>query len=230
MNRAILLGAATTAFLGTAAAMLLVPRTEASAPLPSPAGSPASTPVPQTELRFERQNPVPVGTVTSATIAAAQSKGREIISLGGGCFWCIEDDLRRTKGVFATEVGYQGGNTTNPTYKLVGTGTTGHVEVVKVEFDPKVLPLDSLLRRFFSVHNPTQGDREGPDYGPQYRSAVFFYSPAQKQTAQKVMADVEKGLGTRLTTRLEEARTFWRAEEYHQQYYQKQGIQKDGAE
>jgi methionine-S-sulfoxide reductase len=220
MNRAILLGTATLAFLGTAAAMLFSPRSEA--PEPTREAEP--------QARFERQNPVPVGTVTAATLVAAQSKGREIISLGGGCFWCIEDDLRRTKGVLATEVGYQGGSTTNPTYKLVGTGTTGHVEVVKVEFDPKILPLDRLLRRFFSVHNPTQGDREGPDFGPQYRSAVFYYSPAQRQAAQKVMADEEKRLGIRLTTRLEDARPFWRAEEYHQQYYHKQGIQKDGAE
>jgi peptide-methionine (S)-S-oxide reductase len=172
---------------------------------------------------IERQNPLAVGTKTATTASAAKAKGTEIASFGTGCFWCSEDDLRRTKGVLATAVGYQGGRTSNPTYKQVGQGDSGHVEVTKFEFDPKVVSYRTLVVRFFEIHDPTQGNRQGPDIGEQYRSVIFTYSPEQTKIAQEVLKKTQKKLDRKITTTIEAAPPFWRGEDYHQQYYQKKG-------
>lgn len=174
------------------------------------------------EAPIQKQNPVPVGTKTPATLEAAAARGLDLASFGGGCFWCVEDDFRRTKGVTASEVGYQGGRTASPTYETLKG--SGHVEVARFAFDPKVISYRTMVQRFFAIHNPTQGNQEGPDVGEQYRSVVFVHSPQQRKIAQEVLNEVQKTLPVKITTTIEDAPRFWRAEEYHQQYYQKKGF------
>lgn len=165
----------------------------------------------------------PVGILPAKTLEDAKKKGHEIATFGGGCFWCTEDDFRRTKGVISTEVGYSGGHTKNPTYEEVCKHTTGHVECTKLEFDPKVISYEQVVRKFFQIHDPTQGNRQGPDFGEQYRSVVFTHSDEQMKIANKVRDDVQKTLTKKITTTIEKAPIFYRAEEYHQQYFEKQG-------
>jgi peptide methionine sulfoxide reductase msrA/msrB len=140
----------------------------------------------------------------------------------GGCFWGIEEGMRRAKGVIETEAGYIGGVTPNPTYEQVKTGTTGHAEAVRVVFDPRRISYRELARLFFEIHDPTQVDRQGPDVGTQYRSAVFYASDFQRDTAAELI-DILRRRGYRVATKLEPASRFHPAEEYHQQYAQKSG-------
>jgi peptide-methionine (S)-S-oxide reductase len=144
----------------------------------------------------------------------------EFAILGGGCFWGMEDLLRRIPGVISTEVGYAGGRTESPTYIQVKTGTTGHAEVVKIEFDPKQVSYEALLVEFFKMHDPTTANRQGNDIGTQYRSIIFYFSDAQKTEAEKMMARVNKSnaWGARVTTELQQAGSFTKAEDYHQDY------------
>ncbi len=151
--------------------------------------------------------------------------GMETALFAMGCFWGAERKFWETKGVFSTAVGYAGGYTPNPTYREVCAGRTGHAEVVSVTFDPKVVSYESLLKIFWEDHNPTQGMRQGNDVGTQYRSAIYWSSPAQKKAAeasrdayQKVLA--AEGYGS-ITTELQEAPPFYFAEDYHQQYLAK---------
>jgi len=109
----------------------------------------------------------------------------EKATFGAGCFWDVEETFRKTKGVTETAVGYSGGTTKNPSYEQVCTGTTGHAEVAQVKFDPKIVSYDKLLDLFFRAHDPTQLNRQGPDVGEQYRSVIFYHSPAQKKAAEK---------------------------------------------
>ena len=142
------------------------------------------------------------------------------ITLGGGCFWCIEAVFQEMKGVQELVSGYMGGNIPNPTYREVCLGSTGHVEVVRVTFDPEQSSLREILAVFFTVHDPTTRDRQGNDEGPQYRSAIFYNSEEQKQLAAEVMRDLEM-LGIysdRIVTELRPAEHFWPAEDYHQNY------------
>jgi len=145
---------------------------------------------------------------------------------GAGCFWGVEAAFRRVKGVKSTAVGYAGGNLKNPTYHDVCTGTTGHAEVVQVEYDPAVTAYDDLLTVFWENHDPTTLNRQGPDVGTQYRSAIFFESPEQQAAAVASKERLEKsGRYKRpIVTRIEPATQFWRAEEYHQQYLEKRGL------
>ncbi len=140
----------------------------------------------------------------------------------GGCFWGIEEGMRRVKGVISTETGYTGGATANPTYEQVQTGTTGHVEAVRIVFDPRVVSYEDLGRRFFEMHDPTQVDRQGPDVGTQYRSAIFYLSDHQREIARRLI-DILRARGWRVATRLEPASRFHRAEEHHQQWIEKSG-------
>lgn len=143
------------------------------------------------------------------------------ITLGGGCFWCIEAVFQEMIGVESVVSGYMGGHVDNPTYQEVCLGGTGHVEVVQVTFDPEQSSLREILAVFFTVHDPTTRDRQGNDEGPQYRSAVFYNSEEQKQLAAEVMRDLEM-LGIysdRIVTELRPAEHFWPAEAYHQNYY-----------
>jgi peptide-methionine (S)-S-oxide reductase len=149
----------------------------------------------------------------------------EKATFGAGCFWGVEETFRNVKGVLSTSVGYAGGAQENPTYQDVCTDRTGHAEVVEVEFDPSKVSYDQLLDVFWSNHNPTTINRQGPDVGTQYRSVIFYHSPEQQSAAK---ASKEKLENSRrfirpIVTRIEPASTFWRAEEYHQRYLQKRG-------
>jgi peptide-methionine (S)-S-oxide reductase len=149
----------------------------------------------------------------------------EKATFGAGCFWGVEETFRKLKGVTSTAVGYAGGTKDNPTYEDVCSHETGHAEVVEVEFDPAEISYDELLDVFWSSHNPTTLNRQGPDIGRQYRSVVFYHSSQQKEAAEAAKAKLEKsGRFTRpVVTGIEPAPQFWRAEEYHQRYLEKRG-------
>lgn len=147
----------------------------------------------------------------------------ETITLGGGCFWCVEAIFQDLKGVSKVVSGYTGGKVANPTYEEVCSGTTGHAEVVEVTFDPKVVALADLLRIFFTTHDPTTLNRQGNDYGTQYRSSIFPRNPEQKKIAEDVIAEVSKAKiwRNRIVTTIEPFKVFYPAEEYHQNYYKR---------
>lgn len=145
----------------------------------------------------------------------------EVATLAGGCFWCLEAIFDELAGVTRVESGYAGGHTRNPTYQEVCTGTTGHAEVVQVTFDPTTITFDDLLRVFFTIHDPTTLNRQGPDAGTQYRSAIFYHSAEQKATAERIIAEVERDGVWRdpIVTELVPFTELWRAESYHDDYY-----------
>lgn len=159
----------------------------------------------------------------SAVVAATPEK--EKATFAAGCFWGVEEVFRTIPGVISTTVGYTGGRTENPTYEEVCTDRTGHAEAVEVVYDPAVITYAQLLRRFFEYHDPTTIDRQGPDIGTQYRSAIFYHSPAQREAATAAKAQLEKSKMFRrpIATAIEPAATFYPAEEYHQKYFLKQG-------
>lgn len=146
----------------------------------------------------------------------------EIITLGGGCFWCLEAVYRETDGVVSAVSGYMGGVSPNPTYKQVCTGASGHVEVVQVTFDPSLITRRDILEIFFVIHDPTTLDRQGNDVGPQYRSVIFYHSPEQKAAAEEIIAELtnQNAYGRPIVTAIEPATIFYRAEEYHQNYFE----------
>ncbi|MBD0325727.1 MAG: peptide-methionine (S)-S-oxide reductase MsrA [Pyrinomonadaceae bacterium] len=150
----------------------------------------------------------------------------EKATFGAGCFWGVEAAFRQIKGVTATAVGYAGGTFDNPTYKDVCSGRTGHAEVVEVEFDPAVVSYEDLLKVFWENHDPTTLNRQGPDVGEQYRSAIFYHTPEQEAVARASKAALEESGTYRrpIVTEITPASTFYRAEEYHQQYFEKRGI------
>ena len=150
---------------------------------------------------------------------------KEKATFGAGCFWGVEETFRQLPGVSSTAVGYAGGAKENPTYEDVCSDATGHAEVVEVEFDPTEIAYTKLLDVFWSNHNPTTLNRQGPDVGTQYRSAIFYHSPEQKQQAEASKAALEKSgrFPRSIVTQIEPAPKFWRAEEYHQQYLRKRG-------
>jgi peptide-methionine (S)-S-oxide reductase len=144
-------------------------------------------------------------------------------TFAAGCFWGIEDNFRKVRGVVSTRVGYTGGQTRNPTYREVCSNSTGHAESVEIIFDPAVVSYEDLLDRFFILHDPTQVNRQGPDVGSQYRSAVFYHNDAQKQAALKAIARLNQSgkFDRPIATVVLPATDFYAAEDYHQQYYQK---------
>ena len=148
---------------------------------------------------------------------------RSTAVFAAGCFWGVEYKFRKVKGVTDVESGYTGGTTRNPTYAQVCTDRTGHAEAVRVTFDPAVVSYEDLVRFFFTIHDPTQVDSQGLDVGSQYRSAIFYHDEGQRETARKVMAEIEASgrYETPLATRLVPETAFTRAEEYHQRYYEK---------
>lgn len=145
---------------------------------------------------------------------------------GAGCFWGVETTFRNIKGVTEAAVGYAGGTIENPTYEDVCSAETGHAEVVEVEFDPTVVSYRQLLDVFWANHDPTTLNRQGPDMGTQYRSAIFYYSPEQRATAEESKAEQDKSGRFRrpIVTQIEAASKFYRAEEYHQRYLEKRGL------
>ena len=149
----------------------------------------------------------------------------EIATLAGGCFWCLEAVFDQLKGVESVESGYMGGAKPNPTYEQVCGGRTGHADVVQVTFDPEVLTFRDLLAVFFTIHDPTTLNRQGNDSGTQYRSAIFFHSPAQEAAAREVMANLTKEKIWRdpIVTEVVPATHFYVAEDYHQEYFERVG-------
>ncbi len=148
-------------------------------------------------------------------------------TFGAGCFWGVEETFRQLPGVLDTAAGYMGGTREAPTYEDVCTGTTGHAEVVQVTYDPDRVRYEDLLRVFWDNHDPTTRNRQGPDIGTQYRSVIFTHTPEQAEAAARSLAEVtQSGRFTRpIVTQIEPANTFWRAEEYHQQYLRKRGLE-----
>ena len=140
---------------------------------------------------------------------------------GAGCFWCVEDDFRSIAGVLAVTSGYSGGNTENPTYEDVCRGDTNHAEVVEIEFDPDIISYQDLVYKLFEIHDPTTLNRQGPDVGTQYRSVIFYYDQQQKQVAEKVIETLTRGnkFSKPIVTEVSPVQVFYRAEEYHQEYY-----------
>jgi peptide-methionine (S)-S-oxide reductase len=149
----------------------------------------------------------------------------EKATFGAGCFWGVEAAFRQVPGVIGTAVGYAGGTVDNPGYRLVCTDTTGHAEVVEVEYDPARVTYEKLLDVFWDNHDPTQLNRQGPDVGTQYRSVIFYHSEAQRQAAE-ASKEARQASGKHrrpIVTAIQPAAPFWRAEEYHQQYLEKRG-------
>jgi peptide-methionine (S)-S-oxide reductase len=148
----------------------------------------------------------------------------EKATFGAGCFWGVEARFGEVPGVMETAVGYEGGQMVNPTYRDVCTDETGHAEVVELTFDPQKVSYEELVRLFFQLHDPTQLNRQGPDYGTQYRSVVFVHSPEQQATAERVKQEVQGLIRGKVVTLIEPAQTFYRAEDYHQKYLEKRGL------
>jgi peptide-methionine (S)-S-oxide reductase len=152
------------------------------------------------------------GTTTTTT---------EKATFGAGCFWQVEAAFREIDDVIDTAVGYEGGHVDNPTYEQVCTGTTGHVEVCQVTFDPSKVGYEDLVSKYFEIHDPTQLNRQGPDVGWQYRSVVFAHSDEQAEAARRVIERAQERFRDPIVTEIEPAATFWRAEDYHQCYLEK---------
>ena len=146
-------------------------------------------------------------------------KNREVATLAGGCFWCLEAVYDELKGVEDVVSGYTGGHVPNPTYRAVCTGDTGHAEVVQITFDPSVISYGDLLDVFFTIHDPTTLNRQGNDIGTQYRSAIFYHSPEQKAVAEQKIAEAANSWEKPIVTELKPIDTFYPAEDYHQEYF-----------
>ena len=145
----------------------------------------------------------------------------EIAILGLGCFWGPEIKFSKLDGVIKTEVGYCGGHNAETNYKEVCTGTTNHAEVVKLDFDPKVISYEKILEYFFEIHDPTTLNSQGPDFGTQYRSEIFYLNENQKKIAEKVLRDVNERLSGKVVTKISLLKNYCQAEEYHQKYLEK---------
>ncbi len=157
----------------------------------------------------------------------AGASDKEVATLAGGCFWCLETVFDELRGVEDVVSGYSGGTVPNPTYKQVCTGTTGHAEVVQLTFDPTIISFRDILEVFFSIHDPTTLNRQGADVGTQYRSAIFYHMPEQKATADQVIKELDAAhlWGHPIVTELAPSQTFYRAEEYHQEYFRQNPYQ-----
>ena len=145
----------------------------------------------------------------------------EIAVLALGCFWGPEKKYGQLEGIYRTEVGYCGGNSPNTNYREVCTGTTNHAEAVKLEFDPKVITYEQIIKKFFEFHDPTTLNSQGPDFGTQYRSEIFYLNDEQKNIAQKIMNEENLRLSGKVVTKLSELKNYCTAEEYHQKYLEK---------
>jgi peptide-methionine (S)-S-oxide reductase len=149
----------------------------------------------------------------------------EVAILGGGCFWCLEAVYLEVSGVTRVESGYMGGHAPQPTYEQVCAGNSGHAEVVRLEFDPKQVSYRDILEIFFTIHDPTTPDRQGNDVGPQYRSVIFTTSEEQEATARKVMGEMAGVWDAPIVTQLQPAQAWYKAEDYHQDYFNQHPLQ-----
>jgi peptide-methionine (S)-S-oxide reductase len=170
-----------------------------------------------------------VSVTPGVTTGAKSEKGKQMsekATFAAGCFWGVEATFRQLKGVLSTRVGYIGGSVSNPSYKQVCTDTTGHAEAVEVTYDPALVNYNDLLSVFWENHDPTQVNRQGPDHGTQYRTAIFFHSPEQQKLseASKRELDESRRFSRPIATNIVPATEFWPAEEYHQQYLEKRGL------
>ena len=147
----------------------------------------------------------------------------EAVTLGGGCFWCVEAVFQEVKGVTAVESGYSGGKTENPTYKDICTGTTGHAEVCKITYDPSVITFKGILEVFFGTHDPTTLNRQGNDQGTQYRSVIFYHTKEQKEIAEKIKTELDESgaFKNKLVTEISPLGKYTKAEDYHQNYFRR---------
>ena len=178
-------------------------------------------------LLFSLNSCKPAKTLTQSSELHNQQRGgatMEKATFAAGCFWGIEAAFRQIEGVTFTAVGYTGGNTENPTYKQVCSDRTGHAEAVRVEFDPAIVSYEQLLEVFWNIHNPTTLNRQGPDFGSQYRSAIFYHDEAQKAAAMASKEQLQNSGKRDVVTQINAASTFYMAEDYHQQYYEKRGL------
>gem|GEM_PF-333546 len=226
------------------APVLLLCACQEKAPVPGPAEPVTEAPVPTTVEAAPPQTTVEPGPAPAAEKPAsaptappasaatpsekkpmqegtAAAKGMNLVTLGGGCFWCTEAVIERLEGVTEVVSGYMGGHVENPTYEQICTKTTGHAEVIQVTFDPAKIKLEEILDVFWQAHDPTTLNRQGADVGPQYRSVIFFHSPEQKNVAMqsKASLDASKVYEYPAVTEISEASKFWVAEDYHQNYY-----------
>ena len=152
-------------------------------------------------------------------------KTLQLATFAAGCFWGIEESYRKIKGVKSTMVGYTGGRGSNPTYRDVCTDLTGHAEAIQLQYDPQEVTYEEILKVFWSIHNPTTKNRQGPDVGSQYRSVIFYHTPEQELSARRSIEELEKSgrFSNRIVTEIVPATAFYKAEEFHQKYYQKHG-------
>ena len=155
----------------------------------------------------------------------SEQKTTDVAILGGGCFWCVEAVYLEVRGVTRVESGYMGGQVVNPSYEQVCGGATGHAEVVRLEFDPSIISYRDILQIFFTIHDPTTQDRQGNDVGPQYRSVIFTQGAEQEATARQVMAEMAAVWDAPIVTQVLPAETWYKAEEYHQNYYAQHPMQ-----
>jgi peptide-methionine (S)-S-oxide reductase len=146
-------------------------------------------------------------------------KNKQLATFGGGCFWCIEAVIQRLEGVHSVVSGYSGGHDPNPTYRSICSGTTGHAEVIQVEFDPIIISYEDLIKIFMTSHDPTTPDRQGADRGTQYRSAIFYHDEAQKIILDKAINDLKDAFPSPLVTEIAPLEKFFPAEQHHQDYY-----------
>jgi peptide-methionine (S)-S-oxide reductase len=153
----------------------------------------------------------------------ASTPAHKLATLGGGCFWCLEAAFNRVEGVIEVRSGYSGGRAESATYDQVSTGDTGHAEVVQIEFDPGTIPFEEVLDIFFTIHDPTTLNRQGADIGPQYRSVIFYHDERQRAVAEKKIRELERSGKVRgkITTALEPFTAFYKAEPYHDDYYER---------
>ncbi len=172
-------------------------------------------------LSSNLKDPADMSKQENQTVAFSQ--GKEVVTLGGGCFWCIAAVFEELHGVEQVESGYSGGWVDDPSYEQVCTGTTGHAEVVQVTFDPKTISLKKILEVFFTVHDPTTLNRQGADIGTQYRSVIFYLSEEQNTLAEEVIREIQKAKLWKapIVTELVPFKAFYKAEDYHQEYYKK---------
>lgn len=154
-------------------------------------------------------------------------KNKQLATLGGGCFWCLEAVYEQLRGIEKVVSGYSGGHVPRPSYQLVCTGTTGHAEVVQLTFDPGVISFREILEVFFTIHDPTTRNRQGADVGPQYRSAIFYHDEDQRKIAEEVIAEIEteKIWDRPIVTEVTKLKEFYPAEDYHQEYYRRNPYQ-----